>query len=614
MADSDLIVKITAETQQALKALGALNDELDDLVDTEKKSNKQQKTTQKTNKKTATSYKQVGIGIKSVVASLAALGVATKAIEFEKLAEDAEQSSEAFKLLFEDMGLVAEEEFNKIKEASKDLISDADIKQSAVTAASLGVPIEALAGLMEVARVKAREMGTTTADAFRDIAIGIGRGSPMILDNLGLTIKLEDAYKKYAEAIGTTTDKLSKEQKQMALTQAVVDAGADSIERFKDAGLSAAQESQRLDTQLKNLKINIGTQLIPVMNKLKTVSADWLEQFDSTEIQKVTDNIVTVGKALGAVNDYLVPDLGKEGRGLLDTIAEGYGKILEHMTLFAKFSDTINLSEGVQESKEDIDEFIKSLADFGTESDVYKGKLSGIKDAYNEQATELGVLLKQNQDLQRYFRETNADAFVNELKQLGEEEQKIIDQSVTLGETYKTIFDGDTATKTNENTEAVKKLREELGSLNKEAAVENEYVIKPKTDIDKTKTTIEISNALGDVEKKLEIKPTVKVDEKETEKEVSESVKNAIQKIGDDAKTLEVIMQIDESSKKKYIDTMDNLTQPEDVDINLELQNEDKIQRSKADIAQPIYVPVYYYDAGGGQVSQDIQSSVADGL
>lgn len=49
------------------------------------------------------------------------------------------------------------------------------------------------------------------------LVTGLGRLSPLILDNLGLSISLEEAYASYARTIGKTTDELSKGEQQMAV-------------------------------------------------------------------------------------------------------------------------------------------------------------------------------------------------------------------------------------------------------------------------------------------------------------------------------------------------------------------------------------------------------------
>lgn len=86
------------------------------------------------------------------------------------------------------------------------------------------------------------------------LVIGLGRTSPLILDNLGFTVKLEDAYGNYAASVGKAASELSKAEQQQALLNAVM---ADAQKKFGDlsqvsdmAGLGIS----RLRTQMAELR------------------------------------------------------------------------------------------------------------------------------------------------------------------------------------------------------------------------------------------------------------------------------------------------------------------------------------------------------------------------
>jgi len=286
--DKDLIIKITAETDKAVKEIKKLTTEVKKFSKTD---DKLAKNSAKNTKTVGAGFTKLGLTMGGLVTATAALGIAMKALEFKDMAADAEQSADAFDRIFTDMGVNAEEAFLKIKESSKNLIPDSAIKQSAVTAASLGVPIEKLAELMEVARVKAREMGTDAQSAFNDLAVGIGRGSPMILDNLGLTIKLDDANKKLAASLGKTVAELTKEEKALALTNEVIAAGAESVKRYSNAELTAKQRTQQFDASVVKLKEKIGGALLPAMNSLTESTTAFINAMVSDDPKKALTDI-----------------------------------------------------------------------------------------------------------------------------------------------------------------------------------------------------------------------------------------------------------------------------------------------------------------------------------
>ena len=313
--DQELILKIKAETDKAIVDLKKLTGEIKTLQGKVDKSTKSYKANQTALDGIAKKTSSATTIIKGLVVSLGLLKIAMDGVEFAKLAADAEQASDAFTKVVTDMGADAEEEFSKIKEASKGLISEADIKQSATTALSLGVPLEKLSQLMEVARAKSREMGTDAKNAFNDLAKGIGRGSPLILDNLGLTIKLSEANQKMADQLGKTVGELSKEEKQLALTNAVIEAGAASVDRFADAGLSSKENLQLFNATMKDLKVEIGKGLLPVLTDLAKETVAFVESLTPADLERMRAALKNMGEA--AV--FLAKTLGMA--------AEGWAKI-----------------------------------------------------------------------------------------------------------------------------------------------------------------------------------------------------------------------------------------------------------------------------------------------
>jgi len=195
----------------------------------------------------------------AISAAAAAAGIAiSKAIDFAQLSDQYDQNRRSFNSMVTAMGRDAEEEFARIQEASGNLIDKNALTEAANRALSLGIPIERLGELMEVSRAKARDMGITSTQAFNDIATGIGRGSVMILDNLGLTIKIAQANANYAANIGKTVEQLTDFEKKQALVQSVIDAGTEAIERQDLTIRTNAERWQAWRAQIENAKVTIG--------------------------------------------------------------------------------------------------------------------------------------------------------------------------------------------------------------------------------------------------------------------------------------------------------------------------------------------------------------------
>jgi len=137
----------------------------------------------------------------------------------------------------------------KLRSASRGSISDTDLMLSANKAIMLQVTTSAdeMARLLEVAAARGRAMGRSTAEAFQDIVTGIGRISPLILDNLGILTGGEKGFSDYAESIGKTREELTDLEKRQYLVQKVL---ADDTILANDAAggfesLSAATQNLR---------------------------------------------------------------------------------------------------------------------------------------------------------------------------------------------------------------------------------------------------------------------------------------------------------------------------------------------------------------------------------
>lgn len=147
----------------------------------------------------------------------------------------------------------------KVQEASNGTVSEMDIIASANKAMMLGLGADAdqLANLMEVAAFRGRAMGVSTTQAFDDIVRGVGRASPMILDNLGIIIDADQTYSDYAESIGKSKDELTKSEKTQALLNATLATGNEMLDKAGGLADDSASSFERWDASLSNFKTTL---------------------------------------------------------------------------------------------------------------------------------------------------------------------------------------------------------------------------------------------------------------------------------------------------------------------------------------------------------------------
>jgi phage-related protein len=178
-----------------------------------------------------------------------------------------EQVSRSFENLATSAGASADEVLASMREASNGMVSDADLMTSYNEAMLLVGDSMAtqFPALLEIAQASASATGEDVGFMLDSLVKGIGRASPMILDNLGLTISTAEAYGQYAEQLGISTDEMSKAQQQEALLNAVVAQGGDFVERLGDNTGGAAQTMGQMRATLDNLRNGLATALLPAL-------------------------------------------------------------------------------------------------------------------------------------------------------------------------------------------------------------------------------------------------------------------------------------------------------------------------------------------------------------
>lgn len=167
----------------------------------------------------------------------AIVGIASAVRELQTLGIQSANTGQAFRGLADSAGESADVMLGKLRAASRGMITDLDLMTNANRAMMLGVTTNAdeMAGLLQVAATRGRALGRSTADAFTDIVTGIGRMSPLILDNLGIVTGGEKAFKDYAETLGKTADELTDVEKKQFLVNKVLSETPTSAATASDA-------------------------------------------------------------------------------------------------------------------------------------------------------------------------------------------------------------------------------------------------------------------------------------------------------------------------------------------------------------------------------------------
>jgi hypothetical protein len=114
------------------------------------------------------------------------------------------------------------------------MVSNYDLMLSANKAYLLGVPAttKSMGELADTATKLGRAMGMDATKSLNDLITALGRSSPMILDNLGLTVRIGEANEAYAAKLGKTSEQLTDAERKMAFYEAAMEAARRKTEEL----------------------------------------------------------------------------------------------------------------------------------------------------------------------------------------------------------------------------------------------------------------------------------------------------------------------------------------------------------------------------------------------
>jgi len=325
-------------------------------------------------------FAAAGIAVAAVTSAVVALN---KAIEFGEQGAQVKRLEDSFTSLSAAAGTSGEQLLSALNKAARGTVSNTDLILSANRAMMLGLGAdsEQLANLLEVAAFRGRAMGLSTTQAFNDIVTGVGRASPMILDNLGIVIDAEQTYQDYADSIGKSKSELTKAEKTQALLTRTIEEGNKQIEDAGGYVDDTAAAYERLHAATKNAtdanKKYVSEALVPTVN--------WLTQV--IDYQKRVIEGLDQEKGIWQAR----ADAAKKSADVTNDVAaaiDGWGNAID---------DTTPKVEDNTGAVEDNTEALKAQSDAYSTILSNMFKVNSEQDRYAEKSDEL---LKKRQELQ----------------------------------------------------------------------------------------------------------------------------------------------------------------------------------------------------------------------
>ena len=166
----------------------------------------------------------------TVAANVFALSAA---FEFLKNAAQLEQLEKAQVSFAGSTGVALASVTQGLREASDGMLGFRESAQAAAIGVAKGFSPAQLEKLAVGARKVSAVLGRDFEDAFDRLVRGVSKAEPELLDELGITLRLETATKRYADALGLQKDQLTEAQRSQAVlleTQRQLDDQFGSIE------------------------------------------------------------------------------------------------------------------------------------------------------------------------------------------------------------------------------------------------------------------------------------------------------------------------------------------------------------------------------------------------
>lgn len=169
-----------------------------------------------------------------------------------EMAEQADGVTKAFN------GLNQEGLLDNLRKATKGTVNDVQLMTAAVQANDFRIPLEDLGKYLEFAQLKAQQTGQSVDYMTNSIVTGLGRKSPLILDNLGIS----------AAEISEKTKETGDFMKAVA---EIVDT---QLAKAGETYISAADRAAQKTVELQNAQKALGDEILPIKEQWDDAYAD----------------------------------------------------------------------------------------------------------------------------------------------------------------------------------------------------------------------------------------------------------------------------------------------------------------------------------------------------
>ena len=279
---------------------------------------------------------------------------------------------------------------NKLRAATNNTMSDFDLFQQANNAMVLGITKNSgeMAEMFDIAQRLGRALGRDTKSSVESLVTGIGRQSRLMLDNIGIIVKSDEAYEKYARRLNKSKDELTDNEKKQAFLAATMEAARAKVKRLGDEIITSQDAFDRLSAATRNAGGAIGQALMPVIEPLVKAMAKIMEAITVDRVYNVATALsfagVTAGFASGAFNT-MAASMVRATKGMLAfnkaQIRTGWGAFAAVVGVASlaimEFFDLLGRDE-IEQAAEQTEKLADETDKAAKAMERYKAVISGI--------------------------------------------------------------------------------------------------------------------------------------------------------------------------------------------------------------------------------------------
>ena len=279
----------------------------------------------------------------------------------------------------------------KLKEATNGTMSEFDLFQQANNAMILGVTknSDEMAEMFDIAQRLGRALGRDTRTSVESLITGIGRQSRLMLDNIGIITKVEEANEAYARSLNKNVSQLTDSEKKQAFLNATMEAAREKVALLGEETGSSQDQLDAFGAAMDNLSVNIGkglgTAFLPLINAMTKFSAVLNAERVRAYAAVITTTLVV---ALGVYIANLKRAFIWQTRLGWGALASAAGVLATETLILSGFfedaSDNIDLT--AQKTKNLADNLIKlSLAELIHQQSVMNAVITASFNPYEKQ-------------------------------------------------------------------------------------------------------------------------------------------------------------------------------------------------------------------------------------